>query len=52
MSNGLRRDMWHLWELKRNVIWVPLPERKMKKNTGGEKAQPGKPSGWDADDPT
>ena len=33
MSNGLRREMWHLWELERNVIWVPWPERKINKNT-------------------
>ena len=40
MSNGLRREMWHLWELERNVIWVPWPERKINKNTVSVKPKP------------
>ena len=52
MSNGLRREMWHLWELERNVIWVPEPERKMNKNTVSEKLQPKMFSRLDGGAPT
>lgn len=52
MSNGQRGEMWHLWELERNVILVPQPERKMNKNTVSEKLQPGMLYRWDGDAPT
>lgn len=51
MSNGLRREMWHLRKLERNVIWVPQPERKINKSTGSEKLHPEMLSGWDGDVP-